>query len=403
MRVKKLSLRDFRNIKSCSLFPSERVNFLVGKNGQGKTSFLEALSFIASLRSFRGARTEDVVRSGEKKAGLSCIAQQGGLDRVEATLGVDFTVLESKTVKTAMINGKTYTSTSRYLSQRFGTVRIGFHAISFNPSDHEIIHGEPAVRRNYLNRAISAEDMEYFSELRKYHRILEQRNALLKESPFSPRGLMEEFTVPLVKSGAAITRKRIEWIGRLQKIIQKTASEITPDQKKTEAKYLRADRHKKTIISSTNGGFSTDHFAGQEQVPSLEQIEQALFEKLLVLKEAELCAGSTLVGPHRDDFMLFFGGAPLKGRGSQGETRSALLALKLSEIRLFKESTGHEPVLLLDDFSSELDGERRALLMSHIEKSGLQVFVTGTEEFPCEGKIFDVDQGDVKEREKKSV
>jgi len=155
-------------------------------------------------------------------------------------------------------------------------------------------------------------------------------------------------------------------------------------------------------LSIPNNDLNSGHFAGQDPRPSVEILEQSFWTRLNALEEAELRTRSSLVGPHRDDWAFFLGDHVLKGHGSQGEVRSALLALKLSEIELFRERTGHRPLLLLDDFSSELDRERRSFLLRFLSETDLQVFITTTEDAVAWvkpiGKRFQVSNGLLAER-----
>lgn len=134
-------------------------------------------------------------------------------------------------------------------------------------------------------------------------------------------------------------------------------------------------------------------FTGHGRLPSLELLERFFWNKLGILEAAEWRSGHSLVGPHRDDWAFYLGSQALRGHGSQGEVRSALLALKLCEIDLFRIETGHRPIFLLDDFSSELDRERRTFLLKYLADSDLQTFVTTTEDSSLYGKKFKVSQG----------
>jgi len=180
----------------------------------------------------------------------------------------------------------------------------------------------------------------------------------------------------------------------LRERLAETARRIAPTQPDLSAFYVSSWVPEIPNLSISNKGLDGAHFAGQDPLPSIELLEQAFWTRLSVLEEAELRSRSSLVGPHRDDWTFFLGRQFLKGHGSQGEVRSALLALKLSEIELFQKRTGHRPLLLLDDFSSELDRERRAFLLSFLMETSLQVFVTTTEaQFQTSGKRFRVSQG----------
>jgi DNA replication and repair protein RecF len=392
MRVEQLTLRNFRNIRQCSYEPDPRLCFLVGPNGQGKTSFLEALGYFAGLRSFRGSKTAEVVHWAEDTAEISCVVTPGDESASDwkTELKVAFRVTDreaGRASKVASINGKDYRSSTQYLSQRFGNFVLGFHAIVFNPSDHELVRGEPALRRAYLDRVLSAEDGEYLLALQKYQRHLDQRNALLKSNPPPTRDLLIGFTQPLVQYAAVLARKRLEWLARLAEPLAEALQRIAPKQPRLRLAYA----------SSWISGF--DGFSrGHEDLPSLELLEQSFWNRQSALESAELRSGHSLVGPHRDDWTFLLGEQVLKGHGSQGEIRSALLALKLSEIELFRNKTGHRPIFLLDDFSSELDRERRSFLLRFLAQTDLQTFVTTTEDSVAMGKRVWVLNGSLSER-----
>jgi DNA replication and repair protein RecF len=402
LKVRKLTLRNFRNIEDSTFEPDSRLNFLVGSNGQGKTSFLEALSFLGTLRSFRGAKNDEVVRWGAPAAEILCLA----VPEDEAGVLGDEWSIELKQVfsresdhpdarvsKVAFINGKPYRSSTAYLSQRFGQVELGFHTVVFNPADHDLVRGEPSLRRSYLDRVLAAEDINYLKALQKYGRVLEQRNALLKGEVPPTHDLLAGFSEPLSRLGATITHARLEFLSRVAGRLAETARQIAPNQPFLKAVYLSNWVPEIPGLSISYGRSPGAHFTGLYTVPSLELLEQAFWKQLSLLAEAELRSRSSLVGPHRDDWTFTLGGQVLKGHGSQGEVRSVLLALKLTEIELFRIRTGHRPLLLLDDFSSELDRHRRGFLLEFLKKTDLQVFVTTTEDSFSAGKHFRVEQG----------
>jgi DNA replication and repair protein RecF len=405
MNLESLTLRNFRNVEESTLRADRHLNFLVGANGQGKTSFLEALSYIATLRSFRGAKTEEVVKWGSESSEISCVLTSAVAEPEsplwKTDLGVVFALSRSehsgerktRSSKVAIINGKPFRSSTQYLSQRFGAFELGFHSVIFNPSDHDIVRGEPSIRRSYLDRVLAAEDLEYLKVLQKYQRLLEQRNALFKQEIRPSRDHFLGFTEPLAQYAAVLTYKRLDWMERLLARLNGVVHQIAPNQPDLKAVYVSSWVPKIGNLCCSNNDLDSVHFAGQEDRPSLEKLEQAFWSQLSVLEEAEFKARTSLVGPHRDDWTFFLGNQVLKGHGSQGEVRSALLALKLCEIELFRKRTGHRPLLLLDDFSSELDRERRAFLLRFLLETDLQVFVTTTEDVFQVGKRYHVLNG----------
>jgi DNA replication and repair protein RecF len=398
MKVEKLTLRNFRNIKDATFFPETNVNFLVGANGQGKTSFIEALGFLSTLRSFRESKTPNVIQWGTTRSEISCSlsshSEISGEWRTHLRVAFQNTdETAQKASKIAFVNEKAFRSSTQYLSQRFGSYELGFHTVIFNPSDHDLVRGDPATRRAYLDRVIAAEDVEYLRTLQKYQRVLAQRNSLLKSSENISSDVLMGFTDPLCRFGSYLTLKRLQWIGRVSATLIKTLSRIAPSQSVPRIAYLSNWAPHIENLSFNNNNLHSVHFTGQGSLPSLELLEQTFWIKVSLLESAERRAGHSLVGPHRDDWAFFLGDQVLKGHGSQGEVRSTLLALKLSEIELFRNETGHRPLFLLDDFSSELDRERRLFLLRFLMETDLQTFVTTTEDTSFVGKRFWVGNG----------
>ncbi len=407
MRLERLVVAGFRNLNQVELEPDPKLNLLIGDNGQGKTSVLEAIALLASLRSFRDSKPHDWIQSGAKGAELSGWLVPDGASQAEAQAWRSHFKLTldrdedggGQVRKTATINGKRVRSGAGYLKQKFGNAELAFHAISFNPSDHDLVRGEPALRRAYLDRVISAEKPDYLEKVVTYAKLVEQRNALLKDPGGRYRGILTEFTRPLVPLAAAILLERLLWLDRNLSALCEVALRIAPEQPPMglgyQAKNIEPPGAEIAKKNSENGILNGVHFAGHHPLPSLQVIENWLESRFAQLESEELRQGVTLLGPHRDDWWIETGGAPLKGRGSQGEVRTALLALKLTEIGSFRSATGHRPILLLDDFSSELDLRRRRFLMEAITEMDLQVFVTSTEAAGLPGTMFRVEAGRV--------
>lgn len=402
MKIERLVLRNFRNIQNSTLIPTPQVNFLVGANGQGKTSFVEAIGFLSMLRSFRESKTVSVVRWGAQESEISCQVSTDDSDtsawKTELKIGFQITdPTRQKVTKIASINGKPYKSSTQYLTQRFGTYELGFHSIIFNPSDHDLVRGEPAIRRAYLDRVLSAEKAEYLKALQKYHRVLEQRNALLKRPENRSTPLFLSFTEQLCQYGAYLTSERLGWLQKLNRTLPATLHAIAPRQPELTVAYFSQWVPEIENLSFNNNKLLPVHFTGQGQLPSLELLEQSFWLKVSAFEATEWKMGHSFVGPHRDDWTFFLGDQVLKGHGSQGEVRSALMALKLSEIELFRNETKHRPLFLLDDFSSELDRERRSFLLQFLMKTDLQTFVTTTEDSHFVGKRYWVSNGVIEE------
>jgi DNA replication and repair protein RecF len=402
MKLQFLQLREFRNCTDTALTPDPHLNFLVGQNAQGKTSLLEAIYLLATLRSFRDGKVQEWMRFGSARTQIEGritdsvtgpISDQSSASlpwSTELTLSFERRS-PSRPSKIARINQKPYPSSSQYLLQRFHSYGQGFHAVVFNPADHDLVRGEPVLRRRFLDQALTAQHPGFITQLQTYQRLLLQRNALLKQGA-QGRGLsvqskaaLESFTEQWVKAAAWIYQQRLVGLEELQPYFRAHYAQISGQpESEVQLRYIAS-------------GADHDHFTGQGSCGSLELLERAIEAKIQASQALESRMGYTLMGPHRDDWSVELRGLPLKGQGSQGEVRSVLLALKLSEIALFRKKTGHRPVFLLDDFSSELDERRRSFLLDFLSQSDLQTFITTTESFTSQGKIFQISNGTVKE------
>jgi DNA replication and repair protein RecF len=399
MRLSSVKLRDFRNIRFCEFEPDRGVNLFIGQNAQGKTSILESIGYLSSLRSFRRAKPPELIRNGEAFSEIECRVVSHDLTEADwqSDLKAVFVREGEQVSRAAFVNGKLCTSASQYLSHRAkalgGSFGAGFHAVSFNPSDHEFVRGEPRLRREALNQVLAAEDIESLALLKRYEKVLEQRNAVLKSgNPQLARALVvyDEVYIDLALE---LTYKRFEWLERLASRLNSVLQRIAPEQPEVQILYGSSWVPKNHSFSFNNRPLDGFHFTGQGLLPSLQDLRPAFLSARESLAKTEWITQSTQLGPHRDDWVLLLEGQPLKARGSQGEVRSTLLALKLCEIELFYERTGLKPVFLLDDFSSELDRVRRKFLLNFILETDLQVFVTSTEKIESMGKHYPVSNG----------
>lgn len=390
MKLQKLKLTAFRNISEAEIEFHSDLNFIVGFNGQGKTSILEGIKFLSSLESFRTTQSKDLIQYGKQGSFI-----EGELTHTEGA------TLWSETLRAALsttrsgrsscevsINGKTTQSKIQYLKELSSPHRLGFYAISFNPADHEIIEGDPKIRRSYLDHAIAAENIEYRISLRNFLSLVEQRNRILKqqaEGHSVDPDLLNSFTDPLVRLSAEITGLRVLWLNKMIPVLNRKLGEISGNKQLpvfTEVTLGGIDEEKIPLYGTQILWDNASH---------QEKLHHALSRK----KGAELRVGSTLVGAHRDQWNFRTDFAPLKGRASQGEVRSVLLSLKLAEIENYQITTRIKPVLLLDDFSSELDLERRQFLLSYLQSLRLQAFVTTTENLTGVKSGFRVKEGKI--------
>ena len=350
MLITELKLKNFRNYEEMILCPDPGVNLFFGRNGSGKTNLLEAIHYAALGRSHRISNDVNVVRYGEGSA-VSTV-------RIETVLGmreisVRFRPGEAQK-KEIMIDGKKI--------QKFSDMMGCLRCVIFSPEDLGLIREGPSIRRRYLDMMISQISRRYFVALQQYRTGLDQRNAILRNlriNPSGERSLLGVFEEAMAEPAAEIIRERRRVVSLLSDIARET--------------YLR--------ISGTEEQLS---IAYHSSVREEENITQQLCKMLQENREDDIRLGMTSVGPHRDDLILMLDRNLMKQFASQGQVRTAALSMKLSQMKILRDDSGEDPVLLLDDVMSELDRKRRASLINEIRS--FQTFITcaDREDVDCE-------------------
>ena len=363
MKLNKIFIRSIRNIDELVLDCDHGIHFIHGQNAQGKTSILESIYLLSNLRSFRDSDVSALLQSGKNIGSVKGTFQID--NHTSAELKVELVQGTQRFEKKAYINQKLARSSIDYFGVKLNHSAVQFHAINLNPTSTDLIRGEPALRRNYLNQVISSEDPAYMQVLKRYQKVIDQKNALLKHEERFDLQLLNILNENLAKDGAFLIHTRLNYLSRITQPILDFLSNIAPLQHRIILGYKSVE---------------TLYFNGHFSLPSIQKLVAILHEKLEQNLTQERVRKSCLVGPHRDDLVFKVGNSDLNDVGSQGEIRSLLLALKLSELEEFKKQTGVQPVLLIDDFSSELDSTRRGFLLSYLKNSDLQIFVTSTDD-----------------------
>jgi DNA replication and repair protein RecF len=386
LKLKQLLIRNIRNIGDIAIPCDQGIHFIHGRNAQGKTSILESIYLLSNLRSFRDRDLESLLKHDEQEGSVKGIFDLGA--STEATLQVGLHRLVNRFEKRAFINGKLTRSALDYFGVKLNHSPIQFHAINLNPTSTDLIRGEPAGRRAYLNQVVSSEDPSYLEALKHYQKALDQKNALLKQEERVDQALLGILNEQLVRTGARIVSGRLNYLAKIEKPVREFLANIAPGQAPVFLAYKQGE---------------TPQFTGHFELPSIQILMENLHQKLTEKGALERLRKTSLVGPHRDDFLIKVGAQAtasspdLVDVGSQGEIRSVLLALKLAELEEFEKSTGVQPVLLIDDFSSELDSTRRGFLLTYLEDSALQIFVTSTDDLTgnlgSKGKSIRMNQG----------
>lgn len=338
MYIETLSSTYFRNLASESILFTPGVNIFVGDNGQGKTNILEAIYLFKFGRSFRTNRDGDMIRFGEKFCRVEVNSRMENGEQEQYTLSI-----EHAGSKQAKVSGK---PVARY-SELVGK----YPCVLFGPQDMGLVIGSPVERRRFIDMAGSMTDRMHLELLRDYKRVLQQRNAVLKQGRnSSQRKIWDD---ELIAKGCALTEKRSNVVNAIETYVKQYDGTL-------QAPF----------------GFRLQYQPGfVDESMHAENREEAFAMKLAAMEDEEMRRGITLVGPHRDDVRLLLAKMELKRYGSQGQKRLLAVIMKLAELSYLEERLGERCMLLLDDVFSEFDdtiGAELKLLLGNER----QVFVT---------------------------
>ena len=343
MLIKELKLKNFRNYRELTLLPHPGVNLFYGRNGSGKTNLLEAIHYCSLGRSHRIANDAHVVKNGESFA-LSSVCVQNMLGQRDIAVRFHPEEMQKKTI---LIDGKKIAK----FSELMGCLRC----VIFSPEDLGLIREGPSLRRRYLDMMISQINRGYFIALQQYKAGMDQRNAVirnLRQNAYGDATVLTAFEETMAAPAAVIIRERRKIVEILSEIARET--------------YQR--------VSDTDETFRLGYHSSVKEETEIEETLCRLFREN---REDDIRMGFTSVGPHRDDLVLTLNRNQMKQYASQGQIRTAALSMKLSQMRILKDMSGEEPVLLLDDVMSELDRKRRASLIKEIHS--FQTFITCTD------------------------
>lgn len=342
-----LSQLNYRNLITPRVLFSSGINAVTGANASGKSNLLEAI-YLACSGELPGGKIAEIIRLGETEGFASVqLEREEGLNTIEIGLAPGKKVIR--------VDGQGV----RALDLAKVTA-----AVLITPEDAALVHGSPSGRRHYLDSLLARVSLRYALLWREYNRVVEQRNAILKGYPSDPS--LAIWSEKFCQLGNEIMRTRSRAVKRVTEV--------------ASACYADVSGKDKVLAVSLKSG---------EQEPDLEA-------SLRASADDERARGVTVVGPHRDDLFITLDGHSVQAYGSRGEARTAALALRVAEYRLLEEKHHEAPVLLLDDFSAELDRHRRGYLLE-LAASTPQALVTGTEAPPKAEKRFQVRSGEIRE------
>jgi DNA replication and repair protein RecF len=334
MLLTALRLADFRNYAALDFAPAPGLNVFVGPNAQGKSNLLEAIAMLATGKSFRTRRESELIRAGAAHAEIAGEARvPAGTIRLRASIARG----PAGARKTFDVNGATV-GFARFL----GRARV----VTFVPADLQLVAGGPALRRAFFNGALAQLTPAYYRDLARYTKIVHQKAALLRGAIAPDRDLLLAYNEEMLAPGNALIAARAAFVDELAAAAHAVYARWPGTAERIDIAY----------------------------VPNAAELGAALAANV----DAELRRKTTLVGPHRDDLRFAIDGRPLDAFGSQGQQRTAVLALKVAEYETMRARAGDAPILLLDDVLSELDAERAGGFLAAVG-SFEQAFLTTTD------------------------
>jgi len=366
MILNNISLINFRNYDNLNLELCKNINILIGNNAQGKTNILESIYVLGITKSHRSIIDNNLIKNDESFCKI-----KGNIKINNISRKLEFFL--SGKEKKVFINNNQVKKFTDYISK--------FNIIIFTPDDLELIKGSPNNRRKFLNIEIGQIDNKYLNIVNDYNKLLKNRNEFLKKlniNSSSELRYLEVLNEKIIEKAVYIYEKRFEFIELINSNLSNIYSDIT-NNGNLSIKYIH--------------NLNIDTF-------DEEKIINLFKDKFKNNLNREIILGTTLFGPHKDDFSFINSNNDMKYFGSQGQQRSAVLALKLSEIEIFKEKTKENPILLLDDIFSELDDIKKNNVIKYI-KSGIQTIITTTdlnqinEELLEDSFIYKIDNGNV--------
>ena len=360
MWINELKIHNFRNYENKKIKLNKKINVFYGENAQGKTNIIEAIFLSSMGKSFRTNKDKELIKINKENCNLEIL-----FEKSDRNGKININIGNKKEVFINEIKIKK-------LSELLGNVNV----VLFTPDDINILKGGPQNRRKFLDIMISQLRPKYLHIYTLYNKAIEERNNYLKKIKFENKNeeLLEIWEKQIAEYGFIIYKYREEFINKIKNKIKNIHNNITNNKEEIDIKYFS------------------------------DCMEKEKYLKLLKeRRKLDIIKGYTTRGVHRDDFIIHINKLPINTYGSQGQNRTAVLSLKLSELQVIYDEIGENPILLLDDFMSELDKNRRNNLLENIKDT--QVIITCTDKINLkisDTQIFNVKNGNIKEEIKKN-
>ena len=356
MYLSQINFNNFRCLEDDKLVFSKDFNLIYGKNGQGKTSLIEAIYFLATGKSFRTKKVKEM-----KKYNFHRAIVFGKFETKNGNKIIAIDVKEEK--KDYYINKRK----SKYIDY-IGNLNV----ISFIPEDIEIIMGNPNIRRGFFNYEISQARKDYLKSIVSFEKILKVRNKLIKEKK-TYEEIYKIYNKKFIEEGVNIIIHRREFIKKISDLLNFNYQKLFDKKAKLKLKY--------------------DCFLGIVEKKSRSELVEKFKEQCLKKMERENFLGYSLLGPQKDDFVFELNGKNAKSYSSQGEKKSIIFSLKISEIDILMAEKNEYPIFVMDDISSYFDEIRKNSILDYFKNKKIQCFITSTQDLKIFGKQFIVDGG----------
>ena len=358
MYIQRLSLSNFRNYSNLIIEFNSNINVIYGNNAQGKTNIIESIFLCSMGKSFRTSKDTELIKFDQNKASVEMVFFK---DERNHNIKVD---IDNK--KSFLYNGIKQNKVSDIVGK--------INTIIFTPDDINIIKDGPSKRRRFLDMMISSLRPNYLHILNKYNKVIEQRNNYLKQiaNQGNNMQLLDTLDEQAAFYSGEIYKYRFEFYEKLKECIKDFHKMIT------NSGNLKVDEEIKIHYLSN----------GKDKKSYLDGLSKN--------RKIDIERGYTSIGVHRDDLLIFVNGKLVSDFGSQGQQRTVTLALKLCELKIVKDEIGDYPILLLDDFMSELDENRRKSFLESI--SNCQIILTCTDDLDLKGNVskYYVENGSIK-------
>ena len=358
MYLSQINFNNFRCLKDSKLLFGKDFNLIYGKNGQGKTSLIEAVYFVATGKSFRTKKVKEM-----RKYNFHRMIVFGKFERNDGDKTIAIDVNEEK--KDYYIDK----NKNKYIDY-IGNLNV----ISFIPEDIELIVGNPNIRRGFFNYEISQARKDYLKSIVSFEKILKVRNKLIKEKK-TYEEIYKIYNKKFVDEGVNIIIHRREFIKNISVLLNLNYQKLFDEKAELQLKY--------------------DCFLGDVEKKSKSELVEKFEDQCLKKMERESFLGYSLLGPQKDDFVFELNGKNAKSYSSQGEKKSIIFSLKIAEIDILMKEKKEYPIFIMDDISSYFDEIRKKSILDYFKNKKIQCFITSTQDLKICGKKFIVDAGKV--------